>query len=336
MPPERREGDGRRVFFGVLIDSHQGVCYYEQEPAGPGWKRANPLTERAPATDMERIGIVAKIKEDQKVLKTLRDLIQWLSARQIQPILDVEIGNRVGHPHCLPKDELPAATQMLVVLGGDGTLLSVARLIKGRDVAILGVNLGGLGFLSEVTTEEMLPVLEQVLAGDYRVERRMMLKAQVLRGGTRISEESLLNDVVINKSALARILTLEVRVNGNYLTTFEADGLILSTPTGSTAYSMAAGGPIIYPSLASILLTPICPHTLTNRPIILPVESTVEVTLRSQQRDAFVTLDGQLGFPFLENDVAKIQKSEYSVPLVKSPFTDYFEVLRRKLKWGER
>jgi len=285
---------------------------------------------------MERIGIVAKIKEDQKVLKTLRDLIQWLSARQIQPILDVEIGNRVGHPHCLPKDELPAATQMLVVLGGDGTLLSVARLIKGRDVAILGVNLGGLGFLSEVTTEEMLPVLEQVLAGDYRVERRMMLKAQVLRGGTRISEESLLNDVVINKSALARILTLEVRVNGNYLTTFEADGLILSTPTGSTAYSMAAGGPIIYPSLASILLTPICPHTLTNRPIILPVESTVEVTLRSQQRDAFVTLDGQLGFPFLENDVAKIQKSEYSVPLVKSPFTDYFEVLRRKLKWGER
>jgi NAD+ kinase len=225
---------------------------------------------------------------------------------------------------------------MLVVLGGDGTLLSVARLTKGRDVPILGVNLGGLGFLSEVTIEEMLPVLEQVLDGNYEIDRRMMLRAQILRQGTCITEESLLNDVVINKSALARILTLEVRVDGDYLTTFQADGLILSTPTGSTAYSLAAGGPIIYPTLSSILLTPICPHTLTNRPIILPVNSTVEVTLRSEQRDAYITLDGQMGLSFLENDVAKIQQSDYTVPLVKSPFKDYFEVLRTKLKWGER
>jgi NAD+ kinase len=285
---------------------------------------------------MERIGIVAKIKQDEDVHHTLGNLIEWLSARQIQPILDVEIGKQLGHPHCLPKAELPAATEMLVVLGGDGTLLSVARLMKGRDVPILGVNLGGLGFLSEVTIEEMLPVLEQVLAGDYEIDRRMMLKAEILRQGACIREESLLNDVVINKSALARILTLEVRVDGDYLTTFQADGLILSTPTGSTAYSLAAGGPIIYPTLSSILLTPICPHTLTNRPIILPVNSTVEVTLRSEQRDAYITLDGQLGLSFLENDVAKIQQSDYTVPLVKSPFKDYFEVLRTKLKWGER
>jgi NAD+ kinase len=285
---------------------------------------------------MERIGIIAKIKQDDHVHHTLGDLIDWLSARQIQPILDDEIGAQLGYPNCLPKAELPAATEMLVVLGGDGTLLSVARLMKGRDVPILGVNLGGLGFLSEVTIEEMLPVLEQVLVGNYEIDRRMMLKAQIFRQGTCIREESLLNDVVINKSALARILTLEVRVDGDYLTTFQADGLILSTPTGSTAYSLAAGGPIIYPTLSSILLTPICPHTLTNRPIILPVNSTVEVTLRSEQRDAYVTLDGQLGLSFLENDVAKIQQSDYAVPLVKSPFKDYFEVLRTKLKWGER
>jgi len=285
---------------------------------------------------MKRIGIVAKIKQDEHVRQTVTDLVRWLSDRQIRPVLDEEIGKRLGHLDCLPKSELPAGTEMLVVLGGDGTLLSVARLIRGRDVPILGVNLGSMGFLSEVTIEEMFPVLEQVLDGNYRVDHRMMLEAQILRQGTCIKEQSLLNDVVVNKSALARILTLEVTVDGNYLTTFQADGLILSTPTGSTAYSLAAGGPIIYPSLSSILLTPICPHTLTNRPIILPVDSTVEVTLRSEERDAYVTLDGQLGLPFLENDVAKIHQSDYTVPLIKSPFRDYFEVLRTKLKWGER
>jgi NAD+ kinase len=285
---------------------------------------------------MERIGIVAKVKQDEHVRQTVTDLVLWLSDRRIRAVLEEEIGEQLGHSDCLPKAELPAATEMLVVLGGDGTLLSVARLIKGRDVPILGVNLGSMGFLSEVTIEEMFPVLEQVLDGNCRIDRRMMVKAQILRQGNCIEEQSLLNDVVINKSALARILTLEVRVDGNYLTTFQADGLILSTPTGSTAYSLAAGGPIIYPSLSSICLTPICPHTLTNRPIILPVESTVEVTLRSEERDAYVTLDGQLGLPFLENDVARIQQSDYTVPLIKSPFRDYFQVLRTKLKWGER
>lgn len=285
---------------------------------------------------MKRIGIVAKIKQDKQVRRTVGDLVRWLSERQVEAVLDEEIGMQLEHPNCLPKSELPGVADMLVVLGGDGTLLSVARLVQGRDVPILGVNLGSMGFLTEVTIEEMLPVLEQVLKGSYGIDRRMMLKAQVLRQGSCIEEQSLLNDVVINKSALARILTLEVTVDGIYLTTFQADGLILSTPTGSTAYSLAAGGPIIYPSLSSILLTPICPHTLTNRPIILPVGSTIEVTLRSEERDAYVTLDGQLGLPFLENDVAKIQQSDYTVPLIKSPFKEYFEVLRTKLKWGER
>ena len=286
--------------------------------------------------EMKHIGIIAKYKQYKEVQDPLRDLIQWLQAKKIHPILENEIGKYLDYPDCLAKDDLPASTQMLIVLGGDGTLLSVARLNRDRDVPILGVNLGGLGFLTEVTIEEMIPALEHILAGDYLVDRRMMLKAKILRKGQCITEHSLLNDVVINKSALARIMSLEVSVDGNYLTTFQADGLILSTPTGSTAYSLAAGGPIIYPSLASILLTPICPHTLTNRPLILPVDSTIEVTLRSEQRDVFLTLDGQLGFPFQENDVARIERSEYTVPLIKSPFKDYYEVLRTKLKWGER
>ncbi len=328
-----------------MIDRSQGVCYWSmllesvtKEKAAEVLPAGLPTNhrERSMKRNLERIGIVAKLKQDKDVHQTVKDLIAWLAARRIEAILDAEIGSHLDHPHCLPKAELPAAAQMLVVLGGDGTLLSVARLIKGRDVPILGVNLGGLGFLSEVTTEEMFPVLQQVLEGNYSIDHRMMLKARICRQGTCILEESLLNDVVINKSALARILTLEVRVDGDYLTTFQADGLILSTPTGSTAYSLAAGGPIIYPSLSSILLTPICPHTLTNRPIILPVDSTVDVTLRSEQRDAYVTLDGQVGLAFLENDVAKIEKSDYTVPLVRSHFKDYFEVLRKKLKWGER
>lgn len=294
------------------------------------------MLQKSPESPMKRIGIIAKVKHDKQVRKTVSDLVRWLSERRIETVLDEEIGRQIDHPNRLPKPELAGAAEMLVVLGGDGTLLSVARLIKGRDVPILGVNLGGMGFLAEVTIEEMFPVLEQVLAGNYGIDRRMMLRAQVLRQGSCITEESLLNDVVVNKSALARILTLEVAVDGRYLTTFQADGLILSTPTGSTAYSLAAGGPIIYPTLASILLTPICPHTLTNRPIILPVGSTVEVTLRSDERDAYVTLDGQIGFPFLKNDVARIQQSDYVVPLIKSPFKAYFQVLRTKLKWGER
>ncbi len=285
---------------------------------------------------MKRIGIIAKYKQYQEVQEPLLDLLEWLNTQQIQPILEAEIGKHLDYPHCLPKTDLPASAEMLIVLGGDGTLLSVARLVKDHAVPILGVNLGGLGFLTEVTIQEMVPALKQILAGKYTIDHRMMLKAQILRQNECITEHSLLNDVVINKSALARILSLEVSVDGNYLTTFQSDGLILSTPTGSTAYSMAAGGPIIYPSLASILLTPICPHTLTNRPIILPVDATIEATLRSEQPDVFLTLDGQMGFPFQKNDVAKIQRSEYSVPLIKSPFKNYYEVLRTKLKWGER
>lgn len=285
---------------------------------------------------MERIGIVAKSKQGGEVQRILANLVQWLVARKIRPVLETEIGRRLDYPNCLPVVDLAGQTEMLIVLGGDGTLLSVARTIGSRDVPILGVNLGGLGFLTEVALEEMYPALEKILAGDYRIDRRMMLSAKVFRDGQCIAEQSVLNDVVFNKSALARIFSLQVTVDGIYLTTFQADGLIVSTPTGSTAYSLSAGGPIIYPSLPSILLTPICPHTLTNRPIILPVDSTIQVRLRSKHPDVFLTFDGQLGFAFQENDVATLERSENTVPMIKSPFKCYFEVLRTKLKWGER
>jgi NAD+ kinase len=212
----------------------------------------------------------------------------------------------------------------------------VGRLVKNRNIPILGVNLGSLGFLAEVSIHEMYPALEHVLRGEYSIERRMMLKARVLRGNACIGDYRVLNDVVVNKGALARIISLEVSVDGVYLTTFQADGLILATPTGSTAYSLSAGGPIIHPSLSSILLTPICPHTLTNRPIILPVDSILEIRLKNDSRDVLLTLDGQVGSSFLKDDVAVIERSEYTVPFIQSPFKNYFEVLRTKLKWGER
>ena len=285
---------------------------------------------------MKRVAIVAKHTRDQTVRNTLTGLVSWLEQRGLEPVLEAEAAAALGLPEGVEKHHLPADCQLVVVLGGDGTLLSVARLLCDRNVPILGVNLGGLGFLTEVAIEEMIPALERVLAGEYILDHRMMLEAQVFRQGVCVEELSVFNDVVINKSALARILSLEVKVDGQYLATFQADGLILSTPTGSTAYSLAAGGPIVHPSLPSVLLTPICPHTLTNRPILLPVDSTVEVVLRSEERDACLTLDGQRGLSFLQNDVAKVQRSAYTVPLVKSPFKGYFEVLRTKLKWGER
>jgi len=285
---------------------------------------------------MNRIGIVAKYKREKEVREILTDLVAWLRQRGLQPILEQDLAALLGYPDALSREDLPAASDLIVVLGGDGTLLSIARLVKNYGVPILGVNLGRMGFLTEVTLGEMIPALEAIRAGEYRLDRRMMLHAQVFRDDQCLSEHTVLNDVVIHTGALARIISLEVTVNGAYLTTYQADGLIVSTPTGSTAYSLSAGGPIMFPSLFSIILTPICPHTLTNRPIILPVDSTIEATLRGVQRDTFLTLDGQAGLAFLPGDRVRIRKSEYTVPLVRFPDKDYFEVLRTKLKWGER
>ena len=223
----------------------------------------------------------------------------------------------------------------MIVLGGDGTLLSAARLAADRHVPILAVNLGGLGFLTTVSQDELYPILEEIFSDHPRVSDRVMLQAEVIRGGATIRRQIALNDAVINKAAPARIMDMELRVNGELVTTYKADGLILSTPTGSTAYSLAAGGPIIYPSVAAFVITPICPHTLTNRPLVIPDSAKIEIDFHSEDPAVYLTLDGQVGIDLERGDRIVVQKAPEKLRLVRPSNKTYFQVLRSKLKWGE-
>jgi NAD+ kinase len=242
---------------------------------------------------------------------------------------------RVGGRSC-SKKEMARKADLIVVLGGDGTLLSIARLVERPNVPILGVNLGGLGFITEVAVDELESVLAKTLAGNFSVEKRMTLDIRVHSKRHRPNKFRVLNDGVIAKGARARIIDLETYVGKEYLCTYRADGLIISTPTGSTAYSLAAGGPILYPSLGAILLSPICPHTLTNRPIVVSSKSTIRVTLRSAGDTVILSPDGQQGVLLNNGDVVEVRDYRVPVSLVKAPSRGYFEILRNKLKWGER
>jgi NAD+ kinase len=283
---------------------------------------------------MKKIGIICKLGRMEPV-DLLRVLLPWLRERGYEVSLDQETAETLNMEG-FARFQIPLLTDMIIVLGGDGTLLSVARHIGDRNVPILGINLGGLGFITEISRDGIFTALEKVMAGDYEIEERMMLSALVIRHGERFAHFIALNDIVINKGALARITEIEVYVNKSYITTYKADGLIISTPTGSTAYSLAAGGPILYPSLNSIILTPICPHTLTNRPLVLPDDMVVETILKSESEDVFLTLDGQVGFALNKNDMVEIRKAECRTRLIIPPGRDYFKILRTKLKWGER
>ena len=283
-----------------------------------------------------RVGIVIKPHRPQ-AREVLQQLIPWLKARDCEVVLDVETASLAGTEGTgLAKADVPKAVDLVVVLGGDGTLLSVARLIRSGDVPILGVNLGGLGFLTEITLDELYPVLSAVLSGNYRASRRMLLQVIVRRGGETIAEDIVLNDAVMTKAALARIVDLEVFVEQEYVTTYRADGLIISTPTGSTAYGLSAGGPILFPTMHALLLVPICPHTLTNRPLVLPEEVGVRVILNSQNEDVYLTLDGQVGFPLQYRDQVEVCRSDREITLIASPKKNFYEILRSKLRWGER
>jgi len=222
------------------------------------------------------------------------------------------------------------------VLGGDGTLLSAARAVGNRAIPILAVNLGGLGFLTAITIDDFFPELERALAGIQKVTRRKMLRVSLIREGVPVAEYQALNDVVIAKSSIARIVDLEAWVGDSFISEYKADGLIISTPTGSTAYSLAAGGPIIYPTVNALCLTPICPHTLTNRPLIIPSEMGVRVINRAREEEAFLTVDGQIGSPLEIGDSVECSMSDFDVLLVRPPHKSFFDVLRQKLKWGER
>ena len=283
---------------------------------------------------MKRIGIICKTGKTE-LAGILKPLLPWLGSKGYEVFIDVETATLLGaEGH--PRAQIPSLVDMVLVFGGDGTMLGVTRLIGDRGVPILGVNLGGLGFITEVNRDELFDVIDEILSGNCSIEERIMLTARVNRNGKVAADFTVLNDVVFNKGALARIIELETYISSNYVTTFKADGLIIATPTGSTAYSLAAGGPILYPTLNSIVLTPICPHTLTNRTIVLPDNVTVLVTLRSASEDVYLTMDGQIGFSLQKDDTVEIMKAAYTTKLLIPSQRDYFQVLRTKLKWGER
>ena len=279
------------------------------------------------------VGLVAKY-EEPRAAEMASWLVPWLKEKGKRVLVEPGMA-RVGG-RSSSKKELARKADLIVVLGGDGTLLSIACLVERPHVPILGVNLGGLGFITEVALEELETVLARTLAGDFSVEKRMTLEIQLHSKRHKTRKFRVLNDAIITKGARARIIDLETHVGKEYLCTYRADGLIISTPTGSTAYSLAAGGPILYPSLGAIVLSPICPHTLTNRPIVVSSKSTVRVRLRSSRGTVFLSPDGQEGVLLNNDDVVEVRDYKVPVSLVKAPSRSYFEILRNKLKWGER
>jgi NAD+ kinase len=285
---------------------------------------------------VKRVGLVAKpdAVEAQRVVLTLLD---WLGARGLTVVLEKETAGLapVASVASASKSDLPGQVDALIVLGGDGTLLSMARAVGDLGVPLLGINLGGLGFLTATTLDELLPAMEALLAGAMAVEERMMLAARLVRGGQPVGEYVALNDVVITKSAMSRIIDLAVSVDGRHATGYRADGLIISTPTGSTAYNLSAGGPILFPTMDAVVLTPIAPHTLSNRPIVLPGAQRIDVTLRGDQ-EVMLTMDGQVGVSLRERDTVEVGKARARIRLMRFDQKDFFSVLRTKLKWGER
>lgn len=285
---------------------------------------------------LKRIGIISKPKKAE-IREIVPPLMGWLRERQIEVFLDKETGAILeSHVRAVPRNEMAAQVDLLIVLGGDGTLLATARALNRRTVPILAVNLGGLGFLTVISKEDIYATLEQVLEGKALIERRVQLEGELVRADEIISSFLALNDVVLNKGAIARIIDFDVLVDGRFMSTYKADGLIVSTPTGSTAYSLAAGGPIIAPSVSAILVTPICAHTLTNRPLVLPDTAEIEISVKSQRESAYLTVDGQVGLAAHSDDTVRLRKASSYVDIIQPISMNYFEILREKLKWGER
>ena len=281
---------------------------------------------------IKAVGVVIK-PHAVHVQGVLAELLAYLEGRGLGCVLEDTAAELLSAPGGLPRMDVPGASDLVVVLGGDGTLLSIARVAATKGVPVMGVNLGSLGFLTEVPVQEMTLVLDALLdgggGGESLIHPRMMVEA-VFKG-----ESSLcLNDIVINKGALARIIQLKIRIDGREIETLKSDGLIIATPTGSTAYSLAAGGPILQPAMPAVLLTPICPHTLSFRPIVVSSASRIQVELVTPGEEVYLTLDGQRGSPMAGGDVVEVRRSEHELRLVSSPKRGYFELLREKLGWG--
>lgn len=278
---------------------------------------------------IKKVGIVVK-PDHEEAWRTASELSAWLTERGIEMVAEPFMHSRAQ----ADSGEFASDADLIVVLGGDGTMIATARLVDDAEVLVLGVNHGSLGYLTDFRIEEMFPALGAILAGSYEIDRRVMLQAELWRGGSMVADGRVLNDVVINKSAVARIIEIDVSLNSLFVNSFRADGLIVATPTGSTAYNLSAGGPIVYPSMNAVVLTPICPFTLTNRPIVVPDDATIELILQNENEGVVLTLDGQIGHPMLTGDRVRIRKSPTSFNLVQPANRNYFDVLRNKLKWG--
>ncbi len=284
---------------------------------------------------VETVGLISK-PHAATAAEVVPGLVEWLGARGIRVRLDEVSAAYAGSARGLPRGEVAEGCQLVIVLGGDGTLLSAARALHGSPVPVLAVNLGGLGFMTAVKVEELYAALEDALLGEFRIGLRQMLHCDLVRNGETVSTYEALNDVVISKASIARMIDLETRVDTQLVCVYKADGLVVSTPTGSTAYSLSAGGPIVFPTVACLCLTPISPHMLTNRPVIVPLDRSIRIDCRAADGEAYLTIDGQMGEPLRRNDVVLCRSSEYAVHLVRPAQLRFFDVLRDKLKWGER
>lgn len=287
---------------------------------------------------IRRIGIIVKPNQPQAV-QTIGCLVEWLARRNVTLVVEPELACHASDAktgcaiESLPREKLAANVDLLVVLGGDGTMIASTRMLGDREVPVLGINYGTLGYLAEFRTEEMIPALESIFNDDYRLDRRVMLDVELRRNEQQVAQNRVLNDAVIGKSALARIIEIEAWFDKQFVNSFRADGLIVSTPTGSTAYNLSAGGPLIYPSMEAVVITPICPHTLSNRPIVVPDDVEIELRLKTREEVA-ITLDGQIGFPLEIGDRVFVRKSLTKFNIVQPTNRNYFDVLRDKLRWG--
>ncbi|HUK53073.1 MAG TPA: NAD(+)/NADH kinase [Candidatus Binatia bacterium] len=286
--------------------------------------------------DIRTVGIISKPRKED-LCAIVPGLIEWLEKRGVKVFYDQETADCVGQPErILERSELGRRADLAVILGGDGTLLAAARALGDHDVPVVAINLGGLGFLTSFPREQLYPALEIVLGGNYRISERVLLDATLERAGAAVARHRALNDVVVNKAAMARILELDMYLDGSYACSYRADGIIFSTPTGSTAYSLSAGGPILYPQVGAFVVTPICPHALSNRPLVVPDEMRIELVVACGEEPAFLTIDGQVGVELRDKDRIFVTKAPTKMKLVRPPGRLYFEILREKLKWGAR
>jgi NAD+ kinase len=288
-----------------------------------------------PAHTFRNIGIISRPRRSN-LSEVVPSLLPWLEDRGIHVVYDQETATSLAEPsEGRSREQVAAASDLLLVLGGDGTLLAAARVAAPRGIPILPINMGSLGFLTSFMLEELYPALEDILAGRLTISERVMLHAELQRGDKILDKQTVLNEVVINKGALARMIELELSIDKDFVCRYRADGLIVASPTGSTAYSLSAGGPIVHPSVESFIITPICPHTLSDRPVVVGDTSIIEVKLSAGTESVFLTLDGQKGIPLQATDRVRISRAQQLLKLIQTPNKSYFEILRNKLKWGE-